>query len=309
MALILAAVALPAICALAQALRTWNEPRTGAKEGHSNAWLYGVVLLVVPWIPASNIFIHVGFLVAERVLYIPSIGLCILLAAALDSLGHHAAAVHSRRTSTSASSASATARMLCCAVALGLAAFSGLAAWQRSSDWRDLGTLLRANLRVYPRNAWALSYLSMLERDRSEHAAALVLADLAVRAQGDLPSGHIQRARALEGLGRLEEAEEAFGAAVSVLRAGEISPEAVLGLGQLRLRAGRYAEARPLLGQSLELGLDRPETRLNLALIPYLLGDFRAAAAALQALLDERRHPDRALVQRYLDQALGKASA
>uniref|UniRef100_A0A915K9F9 Dolichyl-phosphate-mannose--protein mannosyltransferase n=1 Tax=Romanomermis culicivorax TaxID=13658 RepID=A0A915K9F9_ROMCU len=42
----------------------------------------GVVLLIVPFLPASNLLIRVGFVVAERVLYIPSMGYCILVSTA-----------------------------------------------------------------------------------------------------------------------------------------------------------------------------------------------------------------------------------
>ena len=42
-----------------------------------NPIFYSLILLIVPFIPSSNIFLRVGFVIAERVLYIPSIGLCI----------------------------------------------------------------------------------------------------------------------------------------------------------------------------------------------------------------------------------------
>lgn len=41
-------------------------------------------MLVFPFIPATNLFFYVGFVVAERVLYIPSMGYCLLVA-----LGFH----------------------------------------------------------------------------------------------------------------------------------------------------------------------------------------------------------------------------
>lgn len=41
-------------------------------------------MLVLPFIPATNLFFYVGFVVAERVLYIPSMGYCLLVA-----LGYH----------------------------------------------------------------------------------------------------------------------------------------------------------------------------------------------------------------------------
>lgn len=37
-------------------------------------------LLVFPFLPATNIFFYVGFVVAERVLYMPSMGFCLLVA-------------------------------------------------------------------------------------------------------------------------------------------------------------------------------------------------------------------------------------
>jgi hypothetical protein len=42
--------------------------------------LQGLSMLVIPFIPASNLFFPVGFVVAERVLYIPSMGFCIVVA-------------------------------------------------------------------------------------------------------------------------------------------------------------------------------------------------------------------------------------
>ena len=36
-------------------------------------------MMVLPFIPASNLFFRVGFVVAERVLYLPSSGYIILL--------------------------------------------------------------------------------------------------------------------------------------------------------------------------------------------------------------------------------------
>ena len=43
----------------------------------------GLVLLLVPFLPACNLFFRVGFVVAERVLYLSSAGYCLLLAYAL----------------------------------------------------------------------------------------------------------------------------------------------------------------------------------------------------------------------------------
>uniref|UniRef100_A0A8C6YZ88 dolichyl-phosphate-mannose--protein mannosyltransferase n=1 Tax=Nothoprocta perdicaria TaxID=30464 RepID=A0A8C6YZ88_NOTPE len=46
----------------------------------------GLLFLVFPFIPASNLFFRVGFVVAERVLYMPSMGYCILFVHGLRKL-------------------------------------------------------------------------------------------------------------------------------------------------------------------------------------------------------------------------------
>ena len=45
-----------------------------------------VSLLLFPFLPASNLFFPVGFVVAERVLYIPSMGFSLLVAVGFESL-------------------------------------------------------------------------------------------------------------------------------------------------------------------------------------------------------------------------------
>ena len=42
--------------------------------------LMSLSLLILPFLPASNLFFPVGFVLAERVLYIPSMGFCLLVA-------------------------------------------------------------------------------------------------------------------------------------------------------------------------------------------------------------------------------------
>ncbi len=42
--------------------------------------LLSLSLAVLPFLPASNLFFPVGFVIAERILYLPSMGLCLLVA-------------------------------------------------------------------------------------------------------------------------------------------------------------------------------------------------------------------------------------
>ena len=45
-----------------------------------NLTVIALSMLVLPFIPATNLFFYVGFVVAERILYIPSIGFCLIIA-------------------------------------------------------------------------------------------------------------------------------------------------------------------------------------------------------------------------------------
>ena len=65
------------------------------KEGNSNrVFVYetlnqlalGLALLILPFSPASNLFFYVGFIVAERILYIPSIGFSVLVVTGVNCL-------------------------------------------------------------------------------------------------------------------------------------------------------------------------------------------------------------------------------
>ena len=51
--------------------------------------LFALSLLLLPFLPASNLFFPVGFVVAERVLYLPSMGFCVLVALGYKSVCHH----------------------------------------------------------------------------------------------------------------------------------------------------------------------------------------------------------------------------
>uniref|UniRef100_A0A4W4EUZ6 dolichyl-phosphate-mannose--protein mannosyltransferase n=1 Tax=Electrophorus electricus TaxID=8005 RepID=A0A4W4EUZ6_ELEEL len=52
------------------------------RHTHSSAKIVvmALSLMVLPFVPASNLFFPVGFVVAERVLYVPSMGFCVLVA-------------------------------------------------------------------------------------------------------------------------------------------------------------------------------------------------------------------------------------
>ena len=52
----------------------------------STVIIVALSLVIFPFLPASNLFFPVGFVLAERILYIPSFGFCLLVSYAIFSL-------------------------------------------------------------------------------------------------------------------------------------------------------------------------------------------------------------------------------
>ena len=55
-------------------------PNSVLSSQTSSIVILSLSVMVFPFIPASNLFFYVGFVIAERILYIPSMGFCLLVA-------------------------------------------------------------------------------------------------------------------------------------------------------------------------------------------------------------------------------------
>lgn len=94
-----------------------------------------LAFIVLPFLPASNLFFYVGFVVAERVLYIPSVGFCLLVA-----LGFHVL--------WSSHKMLATGGFVLLLVALGSRTL------QRNADWKNEESLYRSAIHINPAKGW-----------------------------------------------------------------------------------------------------------------------------------------------------------
>ncbi|KAK7796405.1 hypothetical protein U0070_002060, partial [Myodes glareolus] len=74
-----------AVCLIKQGEPLLRDAPISQRLEHKEV-LAGLLFLVFPFIPASNLFFRVGFVVAERVLYMPSMGYCILFVHGLNKL-------------------------------------------------------------------------------------------------------------------------------------------------------------------------------------------------------------------------------
>lgn len=102
--------------------------------------ILSMALLTLPFLPATNLFFHVGFVVAERILYLPSVGYCLLIGLGVSKLmDTNRGSLRSQRKRY--------AVLLCICVTV--MAYS-MQTINRNVDWRDEESLFRSAINVNP---------------------------------------------------------------------------------------------------------------------------------------------------------------
>ncbi|XP_063883068.1 protein O-mannosyl-transferase TMTC1-like isoform X1 [Scylla paramamosain] len=149
-----------------------------SQEGRASLW--ALLVLVIPFLPASNLLFPVGFMVAERVLYIPSLGWCTLVGIGAARVG-----VGVSRVSGKLGRGRAATHLL---LAL-LLAFS-FRTLRRNLDWRSREELFTSGLRTLPHNAKMHYNYANLLRDQHRPEMAIVHYREAIRLWWVYPSAH-----------------------------------------------------------------------------------------------------------------------
>jgi len=171
--------------ALAVGLAALAVLRRRAPEG------WGTGLALLGFGVASNLFVVIGTIFAERLFYLPSLGLLVAVAA----LG-------ARLAATGPAARRALSLVLVAALLLG-----GARTWLRNRDYRDGLTIAESALAVHPRSAKMQYNLAVALAGRGRHEEAIAAAR---RSQALAPStrwNHAVIADSLVALGRVDEAE------------------------------------------------------------------------------------------------------
>lgn len=102
-----------------------------------------VALTAIPFVPVSNMFFYVGFVLAERVLYMPSVGYCFLFGYGYAALERRLGPKWSRM-----------------GLAVVLTVY-GVRTVIRNNDWQDDESLYRSGVHINPPKGQCLlsSYL------------------------------------------------------------------------------------------------------------------------------------------------------
>ncbi|XP_066592261.1 protein O-mannosyl-transferase TMTC1-like isoform X1 [Prorops nasuta] len=190
----------------------------------------GWMFLVLPFLPASNLFVTVGFVVAERLLYMPSIGWILLVVYGIQVTW---TAVPRRRS----------------LITVGVVLLLVLGCYKtviRNKDWTSRETLLRAGLRSLPHNAKMHYNFANFLRDTSQPNRAILHYQLALWLWPTYASAHNNLGTLTAG----DQAEHHFLAAINA-QPGHVN--AHYNLGQLYRKTNRTEECIKMLQKCVSL--------------------------------------------------------
>ncbi|XP_069388464.1 protein O-mannosyl-transferase TMTC4 isoform X2 [Paralichthys olivaceus] len=174
----------------------------------------GLVLLVVPFLPACNIFFRVGFVIAERVLYLSSAGYCLLLA---YSVGH-----------------------CCCRWSKYRVHYNvGKNLADRGNATAAIG-YYREAVRLHPTYVHAMNNLGNILKERNELIEAEQLLSKAVSIQSDFAAAWMNLGIVQNSLQKFEEAEQSYWNAI---RFRKKYPDCYYNLGRLYADQNRHVDA------------------------------------------------------------------
>ena len=199
-----------------------------------------VAITLLPYLLVSNLVVPVGAIFAERFLYLPVAGLCLLAALAIGTLGRPARVA-----------------------AIAAIAILGAAMFARSLDWKSDATIFAATARNNPKSSKAAQWLGR--------------ADDAIASWPDSAAAWHDKGVALAKNGDLQGAEQALREAV---RLEPTRPASQLNLGIVLHRSGKLDAAERELRKALLLDPKNPRGFAELGHVRYEQGRYAAAADA-----------------------------
>jgi tetratricopeptide (TPR) repeat protein len=222
---------------------------------------YGMLFFFVAWLPISNLLFIIGTPLAERLLYLPSVGLAIALGALL-ARGHR---VGPRLT----------------AAVLALLLLAGSArTFARNRVWHDDGSFAFATAANAPTSAKAQFNLGVFLEEHSDPGGAAAAYARAAELAPDWADAHFNLAGVLSRTSRLPEAVLAYRSALG-LRPDD--PRIVLNLGYALYQARRHEEAVQLYQDFLTRRGDSPAILNSLGANLTALGKMTEATRAYRA--------------------------
>jgi tetratricopeptide (TPR) repeat protein len=220
--------------------------------------------------PGANILFPVGTIMAERLLYLPALTLCVPLAVGLWALHHRV-----KRS-----------WVTLVLLVLLLGAY-GTRTFLRNRDWRNEETLFRSALAISPKSAMAHKNLASVLHEKGRYDEAIPLAEQAVRIVPDFPDAHLVLGNCYFMKWRYADAETAYR---TTLRLVPGHASAHLNLGAAYHVTGHFPEALAMFNRAIELDPQLDLAWFNRVHTLVALGNVDQAEVALKEAV--RRFPN-----------------
>ncbi|XP_041452725.1 protein O-mannosyl-transferase TMTC2-like [Lytechinus variegatus] len=299
-----------------------------------NVIIVATSFLIFPFLPATNAFCYVGFVIAERILYIPSIGFCLLLAEGASQIWQRFSGWGRK--------------VLVALVVVQLCLFS-VKTVLRNQEWQTEEVLYKAGIEVNPPKALgnlaniyktagriqeaeeayrrALTYrrnmadvhynLGVLLQEVGRFEEAIESYQLAIKCRPRMSMAHLNLGIALTTVGRNVEAEAVYRQAATLDDAGLKDPRgqmhgivsSLFNLGRLLQEANRHEDALVILEDALKRRPDfyPPQSLHNmLGETQHKLGNLQEAERYFKASL--RSKPDHVPAHLTYANLLGKTN-
>lgn len=249
--------------------------------------LMSLAFMIFPFLPASNLFFPVGFVIAERVLYMPSMGFCLLVGYGFNVL--------SQRQNKKLTWLALTILLVS----------HGSKTYLRNWDWETEYSIFMSGLKVNQQNAKLFNNVGHALESQGKYVEALKYFHTAVKVQEDDVGAHINVGRTYNHLKMFKEAEDAYLRAKSLLpkaKPGEsyqarIAPNHLnvfLNLANLISKNHtRLEEADMLYRQAISMRADYTQAYINRGDILIKLNRTKEAQEVYErALLYDSSNPD-----------------
>lgn len=246
--------------------------------------LVAIAVVAAFLLPVSNLLFPIGTLMAERLLYLPSIGLCLYV-------GHLGAA----------SAARPRRGKVVVAIAIVVVGAGAVRTWTRTPAWRDNATLARADVVTQPRSAKLQLGAALAAHTDGDPAAAERHYREALAIWPEYAQAAYDYAVLLHDEGRIEDAIRYYRSATEL---APHNPRPRIGMARALAKAGRVPEAEAVLDAlARDPGAGWAAVMAE-AMVRQSRGDLAGAADACRRLLARRDVPDYA--RRQTERALAR---
>ncbi|XP_032222074.1 protein O-mannosyl-transferase TMTC1 [Nematostella vectensis] len=275
----------------------------GEKEDQQVVFI-SLLLMIVPFLPASNLLFRVGFVVAERILYIPSLGFCLLVIHGANKLCQW-----SHQHKPGQRSATIPSKLITFFLILLIVLFC----WKtvdRNHVWKNRETLFRSGVETLPHNAKVhynygnfLKDIGDIEAAKHHYAISLKLEPNYVSAYNNLGTLQENDEEAVQlfqaaikhdpahsnsyfnlgvrfgNLGMLDKAESALQEAIRQ-RPGYL--DAMMNLAGILSDQGKKVKADEIYRQVIDMSPSNADAYNNYGVFLAKIGDINGALAQYQ---------------------------